>query len=92
MQDVASELPLPTGSSLPQVLAPWWCVCLTPLWRFTWIHMSAQVFRLMKGASQVVLKRAPNYLEVHQQIEQKIREFANRCVRQPSPESGSRGS
>lgn len=80
MQDLALEPPLPTGSSLPQVLAPLRCVCLTPLWSFIWIYMSAQVFRLLKGAPQVVLKRAHNYLEIHQQVEQKITDFANRCA------------
>jgi hypothetical protein len=39
-----------------------------------------QVFRLLKGAPQVVLQRAHNYSEIHQQVEHKITDFANRCV------------
>lgn len=32
----------------------------------------------MKGAPQVVLKRAHDFTEIHQQVEHKITEFANR--------------
>lgn len=42
--------------------------------------LSSQVFRLMKGAPQVVLKRAHNFQEIHDQVEQKIVEYANRSV------------
>lgn len=32
----------------------------------------------MKGAPQVVLKRAHNFQEIHDQVEQKIVDYANR--------------
>lgn len=37
-----------------------------------------QVFRIMKGAPQVVLKRAYNYAYIQSEVEHKITEFANR--------------
>eukprot|EP00878_Enallax_costatus_P000726 GHUV01000839.1.p1 GENE.GHUV01000839.1~~GHUV01000839.1.p1 ORF type:complete len:832 (+),score=189.21 GHUV01000839.1:2414-4909(+) len=42
---------------------------------------TGQVFRLMKGAPQVVLKRAYDFAEIHAPVEQKIIEYANRGYR-----------
>jgi len=42
-------------------------------------YLPVQVFRVMKGAPQVVLKRAHNFNEIRAGVEAKIVEFANRC-------------
>jgi magnesium-transporting ATPase (P-type) len=39
-----------------------------------------QVFRVMKGAPQVVLKRAHDYDEIHEAVDTKITEYASRCA------------
>eukprot|EP00879_Flechtneria_rotunda_P000132 GHRR01000195.1.p1 GENE.GHRR01000195.1~~GHRR01000195.1.p1 ORF type:complete len:605 (+),score=166.88 GHRR01000195.1:2516-4330(+) len=44
-------------------------------------EQTGQVFRLLKGAPQVVLKRAHNFAEIHEPVEKKIIDYANRGYR-----------
>ncbi|WIA34892.1 hypothetical protein OEZ86_013179 [Tetradesmus obliquus] len=61
------------------------CVPFNPTDKFTLAVVrddaTGRVVRLMKGAPQVVLKRAHNYEAIHKEVEQKIRDYASRGYR-----------